>query len=127
MRSVRSIFSVAAQTARLMVGVPDYETYVEHRRTYHPGKPIMTYEEFFRERQNARYAVGKGKFRGCCLVILVGLLISRKLRLGSKRLVSCDRKPQSPWCRCSGVAHSSFPRSDHASRNPRTNDGDCTY
>jgi len=49
-----------------MVGVPDYETYVEHRRAYHPGKPIMTYEEFFRERQNARYAVGKGKFRGCC-------------------------------------------------------------
>jgi uncharacterized short protein YbdD (DUF466 family) len=49
-----------------MVGIPDYETYVEHRRTYHPGKPIMTYEEFFRERQNARYAVGNGKFRGCC-------------------------------------------------------------
>jgi uncharacterized short protein YbdD (DUF466 family) len=66
MPSVRSIFSVAAQTARLMVGVPDYETYVEHRRACHPGKPIMTYEEFFRERQNARYAVGKGKFRGCC-------------------------------------------------------------
>jgi uncharacterized short protein YbdD (DUF466 family) len=66
MPSVRSIFSVAAQTARLMVGVPDYKTYVEHRRTYHPGKPIMTYEEFFRERQNARYAVGEGKFRGCC-------------------------------------------------------------
>jgi len=66
MSSVRSIFSVAAQTARLMVGVPDYETYVDHRRTYHPGKPIMSYEEFFRERQNARYAVGKGRFRGCC-------------------------------------------------------------
>jgi len=26
----------------------------------------MTYEEFFRERQAARYAVGKGRFRGCC-------------------------------------------------------------
>jgi Protein of unknown function (DUF466). len=26
----------------------------------------MTYEEFFVERQNARYAVGKGRFRGCC-------------------------------------------------------------
>jgi uncharacterized short protein YbdD (DUF466 family) len=64
--SVRSIFTVAAQTARLMVGIPNYEAYVEHRRTRHPGKPIMTYEEFFRERQNARYAVGKGNFRGCC-------------------------------------------------------------
>ncbi len=56
----------ATQTARLMVGVPDYETYVRHRQANHPGQPIMTYEEFFRERQNARYAVGNGRFRGCC-------------------------------------------------------------
>jgi uncharacterized short protein YbdD (DUF466 family) len=49
-----------------MVGVPDYETYLEHRRTHHPGEPAMTYEEFFRERQRARYDIGKGKFRGCC-------------------------------------------------------------
>jgi uncharacterized short protein YbdD (DUF466 family) len=54
------------QTARLMIGIPDYETYVEHRRTCHPGDPVMTYEEFFRERQEARYAVAKGRFRGCC-------------------------------------------------------------
>ena len=54
------------RTARLMVGVPDYQTYVEHRRQAHPDKPVMTYEEFFVERQNARYAVGKGRFRGCC-------------------------------------------------------------
>jgi uncharacterized short protein YbdD (DUF466 family) len=32
----------------------------------HPGKEIMSYEAFFRERQEARYAVGKGRFRGCC-------------------------------------------------------------
>jgi len=56
----------AARTARLMVGVPDYDTYVAHRRANHPGQPIMTYVEFFRERQQARYAVGKGRFRGCC-------------------------------------------------------------
>ncbi len=54
------------QTARLMVGVPDYETYVRHRQANHPDQPSMTYEEFFRERQNARYAVGNGRFRGCC-------------------------------------------------------------
>ena len=56
----------SVRTARLMVGVPDYDTYVQHRRTNHPDKPIMTYEEFFVERQEARYAVGKGRFRGCC-------------------------------------------------------------
>ena len=55
-----------AKTARLMVGVPDYDTYVAHRQTTIPDQPIMTYEEFFRERQQARYAVGKGRFRGCC-------------------------------------------------------------
>jgi uncharacterized short protein YbdD (DUF466 family) len=55
-----------ARTARLMVGVPDYETYVAHRRAQHPGKPIMTYVEFFRERQSARYSVDKGRMRGCC-------------------------------------------------------------
>jgi uncharacterized short protein YbdD (DUF466 family) len=49
-----------------MVGVPDYETYVDHRLAKHPDQPIMTYVEFFRERQKARYAVGKGRFRGCC-------------------------------------------------------------
>jgi len=56
----------ATQTARLMVGVPDYDTYVQHRQANHPGQPIMTYEEFFIERQTARYAVAKGRFRGCC-------------------------------------------------------------
>jgi len=56
----------STRTARLMIGVPDYDTYVAHRRANHPGEPIMTYVEFFRELQQARYAVGKGRFRGCC-------------------------------------------------------------
>ncbi len=55
-----------ARAARLMVGIPDYETYVAHRKQTHPDQPIMTYEEFFLERQAARYAFEKGKFRGCC-------------------------------------------------------------
>jgi len=58
--------SLSVRTARLMIGVPDYDTYVRHRETRHPGLAIMTYEEFFAERQEARYAVGKGRFRGCC-------------------------------------------------------------
>lgn len=61
-----SSWQLLVRTARLMVGIPDYETYLEHRRTKHPGEGVMTYEEFFRERQDARYAVGKGKFKGCC-------------------------------------------------------------
>lgn len=54
------------RAARLMVGIPDYQTYVEHRQRMHPDQPIMSYEEFFVERQNARYTLGKGRFRGCC-------------------------------------------------------------
>ena len=56
----------STRTARLMIGVPDYETYVAHRRAIHPDQPIMTYVEFFRERQQARYAIKKGRFQGCC-------------------------------------------------------------
>lgn len=51
------------QTARLMVGVPDYDTYVAHVRTHHPERRVMSYEEFFRERQEARYRGGGGR---CC-------------------------------------------------------------
>ena len=30
------------QAARLMVGMPDYDNYVEHMQTKHPDKPVMT-------------------------------------------------------------------------------------
>ena len=59
-------WQLLVQTARLMIGIPDYETYLEHRRTKHPSEPVMTYEEFFKERQDARYAFGKGKISRCC-------------------------------------------------------------
>jgi uncharacterized short protein YbdD (DUF466 family) len=51
------------QSLRLMVGLPEYDTYLAHMEKTHPGQPVMSYEEFFRERQEARY--GKGK-TGCC-------------------------------------------------------------
>jgi uncharacterized short protein YbdD (DUF466 family) len=55
-----------ARTARLMVGMPDYETYVAHRHSAHPGEPVMSYEAFFRERQANRYGEGSGKISRCC-------------------------------------------------------------
>jgi uncharacterized short protein YbdD (DUF466 family) len=51
------------QSMRLMVGLPEYDTYLAHMEQKHPGKPVMTYEEFFKERQQARYGPGK---TGCC-------------------------------------------------------------
>jgi uncharacterized short protein YbdD (DUF466 family) len=66
MLDLMSLPQWTVRTARLMVGIPDYETYVAHRKATHPELPIMTYEEFFRERQDARYGFGKdGRFR-CC-------------------------------------------------------------
>jgi uncharacterized short protein YbdD (DUF466 family) len=63
---MRLVCDAVVQTARLMVGVPDYQTYVAHRQSLHPDLPVMDYQEFFRERQAARYAIDKGRFRGCC-------------------------------------------------------------
>ena len=54
----------AVQTARLAIGVPDYDTYVLHLRRNHPEREIPSYEEFFRQRQDARYK--NGGSRGCC-------------------------------------------------------------
>ncbi len=44
----------------MLIGIPDYDTYVQHMSDNHPDKPVMTYKEFFRERQDARYG-GSGK------------------------------------------------------------------
>ncbi len=52
------------QTLRLMVGVPNYDAYLQHMKKNHPGKSPMTYEAFFQERQLARYG-GKGRI-SCC-------------------------------------------------------------
>ena len=54
---------VAVRTARLAIGVPDYDNYVAHMRTRHPDKPLMSYAEFFDERQQKRYGNGR---TGCC-------------------------------------------------------------
>ena len=53
----------ALQTARLAIGVPDYDAYVAHMRAQHPGEPPMTREAFCIERMHARY--GRGRSR-CC-------------------------------------------------------------
>jgi uncharacterized short protein YbdD (DUF466 family) len=47
--------SVVRQTAELMLGVPDYDAYVVHLTRTHPGRAVPTREDFFRERQAARF------------------------------------------------------------------------
>ncbi|MDM0112740.1 YbdD/YjiX family protein [Variovorax sp. J22R133] len=59
----RYLARTLAQSLRLMVGVPDYDTYLAHMKVTHPDREPMSYEAFFRERQQARYGGGSGR---CC-------------------------------------------------------------
>ena len=54
-----------SQSLRLMIGLPDYGAYLRHAQAQHPDVVPMSYEEFFCERQQARYA-GKGRMGRCC-------------------------------------------------------------
>ena len=51
------------QSLRLMVGLPDYDVYLTHMAATHPDGAPLSYEEFFRDRLEARYGGGKGR---CC-------------------------------------------------------------
>ncbi|MFC0678875.1 YbdD/YjiX family protein [Lysobacter korlensis] len=61
--AVSRAWATAVRSARLAVGVPDYDAYVEHWRLHHPDRAPMDREAFFRERMDARY--GRGRSR-CC-------------------------------------------------------------
>lgn len=66
MRSPSEIARVVARTAHLMVGVPDYDVYAAHRRAEHPDEPVMSREEFHRERMNRRFGDGPDRVMRCC-------------------------------------------------------------
>ena len=62
-RRLGGILRCLCDGARLMVGVPRYEDYLAHMARNHPGKPVMTYADFIRDRQVARYG---GSGLRCC-------------------------------------------------------------
>jgi uncharacterized short protein YbdD (DUF466 family) len=50
-----------------MVGVPSYQNYLDHMKTVHgEDKVVMNYEEFFKERQAARFGEGATRISRCC-------------------------------------------------------------
>lgn len=57
------LWRTGAKTARLAIGIPDYDNYVDHIRRHHPGREPMGRDAFFHDRMLARY--GKGRSR-CC-------------------------------------------------------------
>jgi len=44
-----------AKVVRTIIGAPDYERYVDHVQTCHPGRKPMTRDEFAKSRLEARY------------------------------------------------------------------------
>ena len=53
------------ETARLMVGVGDYQRYVAHMETAHPGQAPMSEAEYFRFCQESRYPGKDGAIKRC--------------------------------------------------------------
>ena len=60
---VQRLWQRARQSARSVIGVPDYDNYLRHCREHHPERPPMDYAAFFAERQAARYRGTGGR---CC-------------------------------------------------------------
>lgn len=53
------------QSFRLMVGVQDYQNYLQHMRLHHPDKAPMSEREFYRYCLDARFPSQPGKLGKC--------------------------------------------------------------
>jgi len=62
-QKLRFAWALCVRMGRQLIGVPDYENYLAHLRLHHPERTLPSYEEFFQERQRARYRGGGGR---CC-------------------------------------------------------------
>ena len=60
---LRTLCIRTAETARLMLGVPDYDAYLAHQRRAHPERTPMTRDQFVRAAQQSRYG---GRVGRCC-------------------------------------------------------------
>jgi uncharacterized short protein YbdD (DUF466 family) len=54
-RRIAVFFTRTASFVRAVLGVPDYERYVAHMRSAHPGDRLMSETEFRHTRMNDRY------------------------------------------------------------------------
>lgn len=64
MYRLKTLWGLAAEVGRMMVGQSSYQAYRQHMAQNHPGAEVMTERSFFRHRQLARYG-GKGGGK-CC-------------------------------------------------------------
>jgi uncharacterized short protein YbdD (DUF466 family) len=62
-QEARQFWDKAAQFARAMAGIPNYQAYVEHMSVQHPDQAPLSEAEFFRWCQDTKY--GPSGFK-CC-------------------------------------------------------------
>ncbi len=55
-RRARARIDRLAAVVRRIIGVPDYDRYLAHARRCHPDRPVMTRDEFTRQRLVDRYS-----------------------------------------------------------------------
>jgi len=63
MNLISTLLSTTASAVRAVLGVPDYQRYLAHMRTAHPGDRVMSETEFNHTRLNDRYNRSGSK---CC-------------------------------------------------------------
>ena len=54
-RRIADLFSRTASFVRAVLGVPDYQRYLAHMRSAHPGDRVMSETEFRHTRMNDKY------------------------------------------------------------------------
>ena len=62
-RLARRAWRLAARTARLAIGLPDYDAYLAHMRECHPERTPLDRTAFVADRLDARYRKGRSR---CC-------------------------------------------------------------
>ncbi|AOA58959.1 YbdD/YjiX family protein [Acinetobacter larvae] len=62
---IATVWRGLQQSFRLMVGVPDYQTYLQHMREHHPDLDAMDARTFYRYCVDARYPNAAGGMKKC--------------------------------------------------------------
>lgn len=62
---IATLWQRLQQSFRLMVGVPDYQTYLEHMKAHHPDLTPMDAQTFYRHCVDARYPSAGGTLKKC--------------------------------------------------------------
>ncbi|MDA2217400.1 YbdD/YjiX family protein [Bacillus sp. RA(2023)] len=65
LKKLRQVWGQRKHFISLLVGVPSYETYVEHMKKHHPEE-VVCQKQFFAEAQEARFNAKGGKISRCC-------------------------------------------------------------